>query len=38
MVSSAVRLAIILHEFAASYLGDMIATVFNMGEKRNSGK
>jgi hypothetical protein len=38
MVSSAVRLAIIFHEFAASYLGDMITNVVNMGEIRSSGK
>jgi hypothetical protein len=38
MVSSAVRLAIILHEFAASYLGDMITNFVNMLEMGNSGK
>ncbi len=38
MVSSAVKLAIILHELAASYLGDMTTTVVNMLEMENSGK
>jgi hypothetical protein len=38
MVSSAVKLAIILHELAASYPGDMITNFVNMLEMGKSGK